>query len=87
MDERVRQSPEEISREAAQEYSPRRKPWEALGSDPAPTGAKEELSRALFKPRRKSRETSSGFKPLRGMTCIERFFQQPVKFHFRVQEI
>ena len=37
----------EISREAAQEYSPRRKPWVSSATCPSPEGAKEEFAHRL----------------------------------------
>jgi hypothetical protein len=36
------------SREAAQEYSPRRKPWERRQKPPSPSGAKDQLRRQSY---------------------------------------
>ena len=42
----LRQPTQCVSREAAQDYSPRRKPWEERGKSQSPEGAKEAVSRA-----------------------------------------
>ena len=37
------------SREAAEDFSPRRKPWVRSGKSPSPIGAKDQLRHSLFR--------------------------------------